>query len=191
MLLMNHFFAVISINQVNVNNSTFMWALISRRSVHRAGARLSCRGIDKDVSVVNWCDLKRKPLFIAIIITTKTWCISSKLQGNCANFVETEQIVEYLNDKLSFVQIRGSIPLYWSQTPNCRYKPAINIDLSKEHLSAAIKHAESLLKTYGRHIYINLVSLVCAFSFQTWHKIILKVNCSFIYRLIIVVEDCC
>lgn len=50
-LLINHFFAVISINQVNVNNSTFMWALISRRSVHRAGARLSCRGIDKDVSV--------------------------------------------------------------------------------------------------------------------------------------------
>lgn len=46
-----HFFAVISINQVNVNNSTFMWALISRRSVYRAGARLSCRGIDKDVSV--------------------------------------------------------------------------------------------------------------------------------------------
>lgn len=43
--------------------------------------------------------------------------------------------------------------------PNCRYKPAINIDLSKEHLTAALKHAESLLKTYGRHIYVNLVRL--------------------------------
>lgn len=60
---------------------------------------------------------------------------------------------------MSFVQIRGSIPLYWSQMPNCRYKPAINIDLSKEHLTAALKHAESLLKTYGRHIYVNLVRL--------------------------------
>lgn len=86
-----------------------------------------------------------------------------KFQGNCANFVETEQLVEYLSDKLSFVQIRGSIPLFWSQTPDCRYKPAINIDLSKEHLSAAHKHAESLLKTYGRHIYINLVRFVYAF----------------------------
>ena len=83
------------------------------------------------------------------------------MQGNCANFVETEQIVEYLNDKISFVQIRGSIPLYWSQTPNVRYKPAMNIDLSKEHLSAALKHAEAMLKTYGRHIYVNLVRFKC------------------------------
>lgn len=81
------------------------------------------------------------------------------MQGNCANFVETEQIVEYLNDTVSFVQIRGSIPLYWSQNPNVRYKPALNIDLTKEHLSAAMKHAESVLKTYGRHIYVNLVGI--------------------------------
>lgn len=42
--------AVISINQVNVNNSTFTWALISRRSIYRAGTRFFRRGIDKDVS---------------------------------------------------------------------------------------------------------------------------------------------
>lgn len=84
--------------------------------------------------------------------------ISPNSQGECANFVETEQIVEYLNDKISFVQIRGSIPLYWSQTPDIRYKPALTIDLSKEHLSAALKHADAMLKTYGRHVYVNLVS---------------------------------
>lgn len=80
-------------------------------------------------------------------------------QGDCANFVENEQIVEYLNDKISFVQIRGSIPLYWSQCPDIRYKPTLTIDLSKEHLSAALKHAETMLKTYGRHVYVNLVRL--------------------------------
>lgn len=42
--------SVVSINQVNVG-STFTWALITRRSVHRAGTRLFCRGIDKDVSI--------------------------------------------------------------------------------------------------------------------------------------------
>lgn len=42
-------FPVISINQVNLG-STFTWALISRRSVQRAGTRLYCRGIDKTVS---------------------------------------------------------------------------------------------------------------------------------------------
>lgn len=44
------YFAVISINQANVNNSTFTWALISRRSVFRAGTRFFRRGIDKNVS---------------------------------------------------------------------------------------------------------------------------------------------
>lgn len=44
------FLTVISINQVNVNNSTFTWALISRRSVQRAGTRFFARGIDKNVS---------------------------------------------------------------------------------------------------------------------------------------------
>lgn len=80
------------------------------------------------------------------------------MQGHCANFVETEQIVEYLSDKISFVQVRGSIPLYWSQYPNIKYKPSLNIDLAKEHLSAAVKHADDLTKTYGRQIYVNLVS---------------------------------
>lgn len=64
-LLINDFFAVVSINQVNVNNSTFMWALISRRSVHRAGARLSCRGIDKDVSVMIMLTIYGQNIYLA------------------------------------------------------------------------------------------------------------------------------
>ena len=34
-------------------------------------------------------------------------------QGNCANMVESEVIVTYLGKIYSFVQIRGSIPLFW------------------------------------------------------------------------------
>lgn len=47
------FSAVVSINQVNVNNSTFMWALISRRSIYRAGTRFFCRGIDNNVCAID------------------------------------------------------------------------------------------------------------------------------------------
>lgn len=37
--------------------------------------------------------------------------------GNCANFVETEMIVEYPSMSLMFshVQVRGSLPLFWAQ----------------------------------------------------------------------------
>jgi len=34
--------------------------------------------------------------------------------GNAANFVETEMIVEFHKQIYSHVQIRGSMPLFWS-----------------------------------------------------------------------------
>jgi len=80
--------------------------LISRRSRFRAGTRFFRRGIDHE--------------------------------GNVANFNETEQIlllaepgaelgVDVYSTKLSFVQIRGSIPLFWSEVNTLRYKPDLLI----------------------------------------------------------------
>lgn len=62
---------------------SYMLALISRRSRHRAGTRYKRRGADAD--------------------------------GFVANFVETEQILEYNSYCLSFVLTRGSVPVHWSQ----------------------------------------------------------------------------
>lgn len=117
----------ISINQCMINNYNFTWALISRRSIYRAGTRLFRRGLDKD--------------------------------GNVANFVETEQIVEYQADRSSFVQIRGSIPLYWIQFPDLRYKPSPRLTETdaEEHKAACSRHLENTTLLYGRQILINLV----------------------------------
>src|SRR5436190_5227363 len=68
----------------------FLLTLISRRSVRRPGLRYLRRGVDDE--------------------------------GNAANTVETEQILSTPSwgsaDKVySFLQLRGSIPLYFSQSP--------------------------------------------------------------------------
>ncbi|ESO85130.1 hypothetical protein LOTGIDRAFT_131084 [Lottia gigantea] len=47
--------------------------------------------------------------------------------GACANFVETEQIIEFFPHLVSFVQVRGSIPVYWSQT-GIKYRPPPRLD---------------------------------------------------------------
>lgn len=86
----------------------FQLCLISRRSRYRAGTRYFRRGIDHD--------------------------------GNVANFNETEQLVLVeappaagqhlpadIATKLSFVQIRGSVPLFWGEVSNLRYKPDLQI----------------------------------------------------------------
>ncbi|ELU14930.1 hypothetical protein CAPTEDRAFT_227829 [Capitella teleta] len=51
--------------------------------------------------------------------------------GSCANYVETEQILQFANHIISFVQVRGSVPLYWSQT-GIKYKPPPRIDKDNE-----------------------------------------------------------
>lgn len=50
-------------------------------------------------------------------------------EGKCANYVETEQLVWYHDHQMSFVQVRGSVPVYWSQ-PGYKYKPPPHIDKS-------------------------------------------------------------
>lgn len=79
--------------------------------------------------------------------------------GNAANFVETEQIVDYQGDKASFVQVRGSIPLYWSQYPNLRYKPKpqlFDVEPDEQKL-ACLRHLENHSLLYGRQVLIDLV----------------------------------
>ncbi|GFS07471.1 phosphatidylinositide phosphatase SAC2 [Elysia marginata] len=47
--------------------------------------------------------------------------------GACANYVETEQIIEFSPHIVSFVQVRGSIPVFWSQS-GFKYRPPPRLD---------------------------------------------------------------
>jgi hypothetical protein len=90
---------------------SFLLTLISRRSVKRAGLRYLRRGVDEE--------------------------------GDTANSVETEQILSDLDwshsSKIySFMQIRGSIPIFFSQSPYS-FKPVPQIQHSDETNAKAFK----------------------------------------------------
>ncbi|KAG2391841.1 hypothetical protein C9374_013326 [Naegleria lovaniensis] len=77
--------------------------------------------------------------------------------GNVANFVETEQIVEYGNHFISFIQVRGSIPLIWSQKANIQYKPPFV--MKKESSGKPFeKHFDHILDRYSNIVMVNLVN---------------------------------
>ncbi|KAG8818170.1 hypothetical protein FRC18_000223 [Serendipita sp. 400] len=106
------------------------YVVISRRSRERAGLRYQRRGIDDDSHV--------------------------------ANFVETEAIMRIIREGtenvFSFVQIRGSIPLYWSQS-GYGLKPPPQLDASKtpsQHLQAIKSHFSSAASRYGPVNCVNL-----------------------------------
>ncbi|KAH7650182.1 phosphatidylinositol phosphate phosphatase [Cryptosporidium bovis] len=99
--------------------------LFSRRSWERGGTRFNARGIDDD--------------------------------ANVANFVESElQIcINNTDHWFSFVQIRGSIPLFWEQTGvNSCSITCFDHDYSNYIFE---KHHQKLSDIYGQVVYVNLL----------------------------------
>jgi hypothetical protein len=104
--------------------------LLARRSRHQAGTRYLRRGING--------------------------------QGFVANEVEVEQIV--LNrardhEASSYVQVRGSVPVFWFQRPNILVpKPPIEFYNDDIYYQATQKHFRDLVARYGSPVFcINLM----------------------------------
>ena len=76
--------------------------------------------------------------------------------GNVANYVETEQIFKYQNNFVSFVQIRGSAPIFFQQTGVTAHTQITrNPEMT---INAYTKHIESIQNNYPLIYIINLMS---------------------------------
>lgn len=74
--------------------------------------------------------------------------------------METEQLVELTAQGAarpavvsSFVQVRGSIPLLWSQIPNIKYKPTTRVSPPSAYEPAFDNHINDLLSSYQVSFY--------------------------------------
>lgn len=78
--------------------------------------------------------------------------------GHCANTVETEQILSVAGHTLSFLQLRASIPIFWSQ-PGYKYRPPPIVDRPKsESFPTFQKHFAELFEFYSKRVIVlNLV----------------------------------
>ncbi|KAJ2065596.1 Phosphoinositide phosphatase sac1 [Coemansia sp. S146] len=123
--------------QVMVRGTAFNYVLVTRRGRKRQGTRYFSRGADEE--------------------------------GNVSNFAETEQIVDFAapnasstnpdlaGTQMSYVQVRGSIPIDWAQVINMRYVPKLNVtvDESRERFN---KHVMRLISNYNDVVAVNLVN---------------------------------
>ncbi|XP_028966400.1 synaptojanin-1 [Galendromus occidentalis] len=100
--------------------------------------------------------------------------------GHVANFVETEQIIFLDNKVSSYVQIRGSVPLFWEQ-------PGVQVGSHKVKLSrgsemsapAYKKHLETIVQRYGHQTFLNLLGskegeTMLSHEFNKHHRAIAK-----------------
>ena len=115
---------------LRASEKRYLITVISRRSTKRAGLRYLRRGVDQD--------------------------------GFVANMVETEQLLsspkwDPASSVYSFLQIRGSIPVFFTQTPYS-FKPVPVLQHSEgANQTACRKHFESLARNYGSLQIVNLV----------------------------------
>ncbi|KAI8995963.1 SacI homology domain-containing protein, partial [Gaertneriomyces semiglobifer] len=77
--------------------------------------------------------------------------------GHVSNFVETEFIIFIGQSKFSFVQIRGSVPVFWEQT-GIQMTHKVTISRGAESSAPATRmHFMDLLDRYGRVHIVNLL----------------------------------
>lgn len=77
--------------------------------------------------------------------------------GNVANYVETEQILTFRRHQMAFTQVRGSVPVFWSQ-PGYKYRPPPRLDRgAQETQQAFAAHFAGELATYRSVYVVNLV----------------------------------
>ncbi|KAF4611333.1 hypothetical protein G7Y89_g15680 [Cudoniella acicularis] len=117
-------------------------SVIARRSRYFAGARFLKRGANDLGYVAN--DVETEQI-VSEVLTTSFHAPGAKLFAN-PNFT-------------SYVQHRGSIPLYWTQdNTGVTPKPPIEMNLVDPFYGAAALHFDNLFERYGAPVYVlNLV----------------------------------
>ncbi|RYP13392.1 hypothetical protein DL767_010750 [Monosporascus sp. MG133] len=146
-------FGTLEIRPTTLKGTPLTLALITRKSRFRAGTRYFTRGIDEE--------------------------------GHASNYNETEQIV-ILNDSnsrmggfagtgdmqsgklggsdgremqiMSYVQTRGSIPVYWAEINALKYTPKLQVRGIETAMPAAKKHFDEQIRIYGDNYLVNLVN---------------------------------
>jgi synaptojanin len=115
----------VEIKKIVILSRTYKTCIFSRLSCERVGTRFNCRGINDE--------------------------------GNCANFVETEQVIYSLdtNEESSFVQLRGSAPVFFEQTGLQVGSHKLKITRGLESCYPAFeRHIKTVLYDYGKRLLV-------------------------------------
>lgn len=86
------------------------------------------------------------------------WITGTNDDGHVANFVETEQTIYVDNEVTSYVQTRGSVPLFWEQPGVQVGSHKVKISRGFEASAAAFdRHMTMMRQRYGYQAIINLL----------------------------------
>ena len=147
-------FGMLRISQTRIKSTPLTFTLITRRSRYRAGTRYLTRGIDDSGHVANFNE------------TEQVVVLHDDEFGGLGGFAGGEEMQNGKlggNDRnetqiMSYVQTRGSVPVYWAEVNTLKYTPSLQIRGVETAVEAARRHFDEQIKLYGDNYLVNLVN---------------------------------
>jgi hypothetical protein len=146
-------FGMLEIIPTRIKSTPLTMVLITRRSRHRAGTRYFSRGIDEEGHVSNFNETEQ-----IILLNDSTSGLggfaggggmqNGKVGGSGGKEVQI----------MSYVQTRGSVPVYWAEVNTLHYTPKLQIRGVETAVSAARAHFDEQIRIYGDNYLVNLVN---------------------------------
>lgn len=142
-------FGMMRITPARVKGTSFTFALITRRSRHRAGTRYFSRGIDEEGHVSNYNETEQ-----VVILNDSAGGLSGFAGGQSMTNGKSGQDLQVY----SFVQTRGSVPVFWAEVNDLKYTPKLQVRGVETAVEAARKHFTEQIRIYGENYMVNLVN---------------------------------
>ncbi|TGZ83336.1 hypothetical protein EX30DRAFT_304363 [Ascodesmis nigricans] len=139
------FFGFLKISTTILKSTPLTFVLITRKSRHRAGTRYFTRGIDENGHVANFNETEQ------IVIVGES---AGGFDNNTAGGSREKDKVQVL----SYIQTRGSVPVYWGEVSNLSYTPKLQIRGVDSAIPSTRKHFDEQIRLYGDNYLVNLVN---------------------------------
>ncbi|KAI9889292.1 MAG: hypothetical protein M1814_005599 [Vezdaea aestivalis] len=146
-------FGMVSINATSINNRPISFVLITRRSRHRAGTRYFSRGIDEQGHVSNFNETEQVVVLNDSAGSLGGFAGGSGMQNGSAGNTDGRDV-----QVLSYVQTRGSVPVFWAEVNNLHYSPKLEVRGVDSAVPAARLHFDEQIRIYGDNYLVNLVN---------------------------------
>lgn len=146
-------FGMMRIVATKIKSTPLTFALITRRSRFRGGTRYFSRGIDEQGHVSNYNETEQVVLLNDSTGRPPGFAGGQGMQnGKIGGNMNSETQI------MSYVQIRGSVPVFWAEVNNLHYTPKLQIRGVETAVEAARKHFDEQIRIYGENYLVNLVN---------------------------------
>jgi len=152
-------FGMVSIRPTRLRGTALTLALISRRSRFRGGTRYLARGIDDEGHAANFNETEQ------VLVVNDSggsglggFAGTADMQSGAGGGGGTAAAPGREMQILSYVQTRGSVPVYWAEINDLHYVPRLQVRSIEAAFPAARRHFEEQVRVYGDNYMVNLVN---------------------------------